>query len=284
MISKNNILLISTQSVFNTENVNNGIESNSESNGMNIDESINLDTGERTSWMDVDESIKLNTGVGTERVYGVEVSPGKVNSESTISTDKGESVLGGNRFMGVFMDDPYNSPDKTWIPSKFRVGGGDPFGIVSTNIWLDSREGKDWLGRIGSEKLILQSLHSIYGNHEKKGEGNNETVDCCEDTRPSTDTLRIIKAAALHSGYELKIVRRKGYSHEESRVCEGVDDTVQLALFYDENMVKISRKRVPNKQKVSSYKRILDIKHLQACKRRDSCYHSGITRWSKEMI
>ena len=99
MISKNNILLISTQSVFNTENVNNGIESNPESNGMNIDESINLDTGESTSWMDVDESIKPDTGVGTKRVYGVEVSPGKVNCESTASTDKDESVLRGNRFM-----------------------------------------------------------------------------------------------------------------------------------------------------------------------------------------
>ena len=49
MISKNIILLISTQSVLNTENANNGIENNSELNGMNIDESINLGTGESTA-------------------------------------------------------------------------------------------------------------------------------------------------------------------------------------------------------------------------------------------
>ena len=87
---------------------------------------------------------------------------------------------------------PFNSPDTAWAPSKLRVGGGDPFGIVSTNIWLDSREGKDWLGRIDSEKLILQSLHSIYGHYEGEGEGNNVTLDCCEDTRSSIDTLRIV--------------------------------------------------------------------------------------------
>ena len=75
---------------------------------MNIDGSISLNTGESTSWTVVDESVKLDTGEGTKEVYGVEVSPGKVNSESTTSTDKGESVLEGNRFMGVFMDDPYN--------------------------------------------------------------------------------------------------------------------------------------------------------------------------------
>ena len=143
MISKNNIIPLSIQSVFNTEKVNNGIESNPasnrinvdesinlifngiesnpESNGINVDESINLDTGESTSRMDVDESINSDTGVGTKRVYGVEVSPGKVNSESTISTDKDESVLGGNRFMGVFMDDPYNSPDKTWISANSEL-------------------------------------------------------------------------------------------------------------------------------------------------------------------
>ena len=142
MISKNNIIPLSTQSVFNTAKVNNGIESNPapnrinvdesinlifngiesnpESNGINVDESINLDTGESTSRMDVDESINSGTGVGTKRVYGVEVSPpgygvevspGKVNSESTISTDEDESVSEGNRFKGVFNDDSHNSPD-----------------------------------------------------------------------------------------------------------------------------------------------------------------------------
>jgi hypothetical protein len=56
-----------TQSVFNTEKVNNGIESNPESNRINVDESINLDTGVGTHRTYVDESINSGTGVGTRR-------------------------------------------------------------------------------------------------------------------------------------------------------------------------------------------------------------------------
>jgi hypothetical protein len=194
MISKNNIHLASTQSVFNTEIVNNGIESNPESNGINVDESINS-----------------GTGVGTRRLYGVEGSPCEVNSESTISTDKDESVfvsditsiqltdesigaetsvgtgrkggvesyqvnvdsevtilIGGDesvlnksKAVGGYSDDPLYPADTAWNPSKIRMGGGDPAGIMSINIWLDNREGRDWLGRVEREGIFLQSIHIL---------------------------------------------------------------------------------------------------------------------------
>jgi hypothetical protein len=107
MTSKNRTSQLTTHSVLNTnKEINeiesdlytdkdvNGIESNPEFNGMNIDGSINLNTGESTSWTVVDESVKLDTGEGTKEVYGVEVSPEKVNSESTTSTDRARASWG----------------------------------------------------------------------------------------------------------------------------------------------------------------------------------------------
>jgi hypothetical protein len=211
--------------------------------------------------------------VGTSGLYGVESSPCKVNSESTISTDKAESVFDKSKLEGVVdvgvatnngnvgapsnQHDPINSLDIAWTPSKLKVGGGESSGFNSTNIWLDNREGGEWLGRIDKEKLILQSLHNIYGGSEGRSNGDQLTIDCDDDAHTSRQALHILEAAAINSGYELKLVRRKRGGHEESRICVGVDDTIRIALFWDERMVKISRRNVPDKRKVSSYKTIL---------------------------
>jgi hypothetical protein len=86
MNSKNNTLSLSlsTHSVINTEKAYNGIESNPALNRMNVRGNVNTDTGE-----------------GASRTEGAGGSPCEVNSESTISTDKDESVFDKNELEGV---------------------------------------------------------------------------------------------------------------------------------------------------------------------------------------
>jgi hypothetical protein len=162
MISNNKALLTPRSA----PNVDEGIESDSTMKQKNNDESI---------------------------VYGAEGSPCNIGSVSTTQTDKDESVFDTNNAVGGPSNGSLILPENAWILSELRVGGGDPTGIISTNIWLDNKEGKDWLGRIEREKIILQSIHNIYGSDEVKRVDNKVMIDCCNDAHSPITTLHILK-------------------------------------------------------------------------------------------
>jgi hypothetical protein len=151
---------------------------------------------------------------------------------------------------------------------------------MSINIWLDNREGRDWLGRVEREGILLQSILNIYGNDGVKVADGSIEIDSCGVTCSPITTLRILKVAASNCGYELKLIRNRGSRHEESQVCAGLDETVRVALFYDDNMVKIIRETTPGKDKVRSYKDILNTEPppTTLMPRRD------VRRWTHEVV
>ena len=83
------------------------------------------------------------------------------------------------------------------------------------------------------------------------------TVDCADDKSTTVEALKILKLASSNSGYDLKVVRRKRFNLEEAQVCGGRDGSIRVTFFLNENMVKISRKKIPDTQRVSTYQAIL---------------------------
>ena len=199
MTSKNITFQLLTHSVFNTDKEINEIES------------------DPTSIQLTDESIGSETSVGTGRKGGVESYQVNVDSEVTILIGEDESVLNKSKAVGGYSDDPLYPADTAWNPSKIRMDGGDPEGIMSINIWLDNREGRDWLGRVEREGILLQSILNIYGNDGVKVADGSIEIDSCGVTCSPIKTLRILKVAASNCGYELKLVRCRGSRHEESK-------------------------------------------------------------------
>ena len=72
-----------------------------------------------------------------------------------------------------------------------------------------------------------------------------------------SEALSILTTASRKSGYEMLAARRKGSGYEETLICEGGDDAIKVVLFCDEIMVKIMRRYVPSRDKISTYKTLL---------------------------
>jgi hypothetical protein len=209
MISNNKALLTSRSA----PNVDEGIESDSTIKQKNNDESIDDSKGVGTKGgysvnsvgtisAGVDVGVLFNNKVVSTKGIKGDVSqslPVIRSSLVTTSIVLDESVF-SNKTVGI---DPSGDStgsiqvDAVWTVSRLRVGGGDPVGINSTNIWLNNSEGRTWLKRIDREKIILQSIHNIYGDsgYNNQDENKNE-IESCDNSHIPNEGLHILETAS----------------------------------------------------------------------------------------